>query len=61
LTANYPDYSAGFLTKPELGLAISASYLAAMLSSLMVGRAKVNSENIVKAGIILHRQVSCSP
>ncbi|MHB8101636.1 MAG: MFS transporter [Methanosarcina sp.] len=53
LTANYPDYSAGFLTKPELGLAISASYLAAMLSSLMVGRAKVNSENIVKAGIIL--------
>lgn len=53
LTANYPDYSAGFLTKPELGLAISASYLAAMLSSLTAGRADINSENIVKAGVIL--------
>ncbi len=53
LTANYPDYSAGFLTKPELGLAISASYLAAMLSSLIAGRADINSKNIVRAGIIL--------
>ena len=40
LTANYPNYSAGFLTKPELGLAISASYMAAMLSSLMAGKNK---------------------
>ncbi len=53
LTANYPDYSAGFLTKPELGLAISASYLAAMLSSLIAGRIKVSSKIIVKIGIIL--------
>jgi MFS family permease len=53
LTANYADYSAGFLTKPELGLAISASYLAAMFSSLIAGRAKVNSKSIVRAGIIL--------
>ena len=53
LTANYADYSAGFLTKPELGLAISASYLAAMLSSLIAGRIAVNSKNIVKAGIVL--------
>ena len=53
LTANYADYSAGFLTKPELGLAISASYLAAMFSSLIAGRAEVNSKNIVRAGIIL--------
>ena len=44
LTANYADYSAGFLTKPELGLAISASYLAAMFSSLAAGRVKVNSK-----------------
>lgn len=53
LTANYPDYSAGFLTKPELGLAISASYLAAMLSSLVAGRADINYKNMVRAGIIL--------
>ncbi len=53
LTANYADYSAGFLTKPELGLAISASYLAAMFSSLIAGRAKVNSKSIVRSGIIL--------
>jgi len=53
LTSNYADYSASFLTKPELGLAISASYLAAMLSSLATGRTKVKNENIVRAGIIL--------
>ena len=53
LTANYADYSAGFLTKPELGLAISASYLAAMFSSLVAGRLKVNSKSIVRLGIIL--------
>jgi MFS family permease len=52
LTANYPDYSAGFLTKPELGLAISASYLAAMLSSLIAGRVRVSSKSIVRSGII---------
>jgi MFS family permease len=53
LTANYADYSAGFLTKPELGLAISASYMAAMFSSLVAGRLKVNSKSIVRSGIIL--------
>lgn len=53
LTANYADYSVNFLTKPELGLAIAASYLAAMLSSLIVGRIKVNYKSIIKAGIIL--------
>jgi MFS family permease len=52
LSANYADYSAGFLTKPELGLAISASYLAAMLSSLIAGRANINYKNIVRTGII---------
>jgi MFS family permease len=53
LTANYPNYSADFLTKPELGLAISASYLAAMLSSLIAGKTKMNYKSMVKAGIIL--------
>jgi MFS family permease len=53
LTSNYADYSAGFLTKPELGLAISVSYLAAMLSSLTAGRTRADYENIVRAGIIL--------
>ncbi|HWR25513.1 MAG TPA: MFS transporter [Methanosarcina sp.] len=53
LTANYPDYSAGFLTKPELGLAISASYIAAMLSSLIAGRMDMSPKNIVKTGIII--------
>ncbi|MGI5992967.1 MAG: MFS transporter [Methanosarcina sp.] len=53
LTVNYPDYSADFLTKPELGLAISASYLAAMLSSLIAGRTSINSKNTVRIGITL--------
>lgn len=53
VTANYPDYSAGFLTKPELGLAISASYLTAMLSSLIAGRMNMDYKIVVKAGIIL--------
>ncbi len=53
LTSNYPDYSAGFLTKPELGIAISVSYLAAMLSSLAAGRTRAKNRNIVRAGIIL--------
>jgi MFS family permease len=53
LTANYPDYSAACLTKPELGLAISVSYVAAMLSSLIAGRANRSSRGIVKSGIIL--------
>lgn len=53
LTSNYPDYSAGFLTKPELGLAISASYIAAMLSSLAAGRTGADYKKIVRTGIIL--------
>ncbi len=53
LTANYPNYSADFLTKPELGLAISASYLAAMLSSLIAGKTGINSKNTVRIGITL--------
>ncbi|MDD3246082.1 MAG: MFS transporter [Methanosarcina sp.] len=53
LTSNYPDYSADFLTKPELGLAISASYIAAMLSSLAAGRSSADYKKIVRTGIIL--------
>ncbi len=53
LTSNYADYSAGFLTKPELGLAISASYLAAMFSSLAAGRTRADYKSIIRAGIIL--------
>lgn len=53
LTSNYAEYSASFLTKPELGLAISASYIAAMLSSLAAGRTKIKNENIVRIGVIL--------
>ncbi len=53
LTSNYPDYSADFLTKPELGLAISASYIAAMLSSLAAGRSGADYKKIVRTGIIL--------
>ncbi|WP_235284891.1 MFS transporter [Methanosarcina sp. 2.H.T.1A.15] len=53
LTSNYPDYSADFLTKPELGLAISASYIAAMLSSLAAGRASADYKKIIRTGIVL--------
>lgn len=53
LNSNYADYSAGFLTKPELGFAISASYLAAMLSSLAAGKTKAKNKSIIRAGIVL--------
>ncbi|WP_440947184.1 MFS transporter [Methanosarcina sp. T3] len=53
LTANYADYSADFLTKPELGLAIAASYVAAMLSSLAAGRTGADYQKIVRAGLVL--------
>lgn len=53
LTSNYADYSAGFMTKPELGLAISVSYLAAMFSSLAAGRTRADYKSIIRAGIIL--------
>jgi len=51
LTANFPEYSADFLTKPEIGLAISASYLAAMLGSLAAGRTKAGYKSIIRMGI----------
>jgi MFS family permease len=53
LTANYADYSAEFLSKPELGLAISGSYIAAMFSSLLAGRVEASSKNIIRTGIAL--------
>ncbi|WP_281085499.1 MFS transporter [Methanosarcina acetivorans] len=53
LTANYADYSADFLTKPELGLAIAASYVAAMLSSLAAGRTGADYKKIVRTGLVL--------
>lgn len=53
ITASYPDYSSGFLTKPELGLAIAASYLAAMLGSLAAGKVKIKSKYIIRTGITL--------
>ncbi len=53
LTANYADYSAEFLSKPELGLAISGSYIAAMFSSLLAGRVEASSKNIIRTGVIL--------
>jgi hypothetical protein len=53
LTANYADYSAEFLTKPELGLAIAASYVAAMLSSLAAGRTGADYKKIIKTGLVL--------
>ncbi|MCQ1537150.1 MFS transporter [Methanosarcina sp. KYL-1] len=53
LTASYPEYSSDFLSKPELGLAISASYLAAMLSSLAAGRTNAGYKNVIRMGITL--------
>lgn len=51
ITASYPEYSSGFLTKPELGLAISASYLAAMLGSLAAGKTDLEYKYIIRTGI----------
>jgi len=51
LVASYPDYSADFLTKSELGTAIAGLYVSAMITSFMVSRLWVGYKTMIRAGM----------
>lgn len=51
LVAFYPDYSANFLTKSELGTAIAGLYVCAMITSFMVSRMLVSYRVMIRTGI----------
>lgn len=51
LVAFYPDYSADFLTKPELGTAISLIYIFAMVTSFAFGRSMMDHKTMIVVGL----------
>jgi MFS family permease len=51
LVAFYPDYSANFLTKSELGTAIAGLYVCAMITSFMVSRMLVSYRVMIRTGM----------
>lgn len=53
LVSLYPDYSIDFLTKTELGIAISLLYLSTMFSSLIIARFNFDYDELIKKGIII--------
>ncbi|WP_445475759.1 MFS transporter [Methanococcoides methylutens] len=53
LVSLYPEYSSDFLTKTELGIAVSLLYLSTMISSITVARFNFNYDELIKKGIII--------
>jgi len=51
LIAYYPDYSADFLTKAQLGSSIASLYVSAMITSFFIGRFSVGEGTMVRIGI----------
>lgn len=51
LIAYYPDYSADFLTKTQLGSSIASLYICAMITSLLIGRFSIGEGSMVRIGI----------
>ncbi|HJH32420.1 MAG TPA: MFS transporter [Methanosarcinaceae archaeon] len=51
LVAFYPDYSAGILTKTELGATIAGLYVSAMITSLVVSRSFIGYNTMIRAGM----------
>ncbi len=51
LIAYYPDYSADFLTKAQLGSSIASLYICAMITSLLIGRFSVGEGTMIRIGI----------
>ncbi len=51
LIANYPDYSADFLTKAQLGGSIASLYICAMITSLLIGRYSIGEKTMIRIGI----------
>ncbi|AKB38207.1 Multidrug resistance protein B [Methanosarcina siciliae C2J] len=51
LIAYYPEYSLEFLTKAQLGGAISSLYICAMAASLLVGRFRIKEKVIIGIGL----------
>ncbi|KGK99632.1 hypothetical protein LI82_01280 [Methanococcoides methylutens] len=53
LVSLYPEYSSSFLTKTELGIAISLLYFSTMISSLTIARFNFSYEELIKKGILI--------
>ncbi len=51
LIAYYPDYSADFLTKAQLGSSIASLYICAMITSLLIGRFSIGEKTMIRIGI----------
>ncbi|WP_440956533.1 MFS transporter [Methanosarcina sp. Mfa9] len=51
LIAYYPDYSADFLTKAQLGSSIASLYICAMITSLLIGRFSIGERTMIRIGI----------
>ncbi|MFY1110553.1 MAG: MFS transporter [Methanosarcinaceae archaeon] len=51
LIAYYPDYSANFLTKAQLGSSIASLYICAMITSLLIGRFSIGERTMIRIGI----------
>ncbi|MCQ1537151.1 MFS transporter [Methanosarcina sp. KYL-1] len=51
MIAYYPDYSAGLLTKAQLGSSIASLYVCAMITSLGVGRFAIGEWSMIRIGI----------
>ncbi|SET08974.1 Predicted arabinose efflux permease, MFS family [Methanococcoides vulcani] len=53
LVSLYPEYSSDFLTKTELGIAISLLYLSTMISSITIARFNFSYDELIKKGIFI--------
>ncbi len=51
LIAYYPDYSANFLTKAQLGSSIASLYICAMITSILIGRFSIGEKTMIRVGI----------
>lgn len=50
--ALYPDYSTGFLSKTELGIAIAGMYASSMATNIIAGRVQLHYNTMIMAGLL---------
>jgi len=51
--ALYPDYSAGLLSKVELGMALAGMYASSMITNLIAGRIRLHYGLMIRSGLSL--------
>lgn len=49
----YPDYSAGLLSKAELGMALASMYASSMITTLIAGRIRLHYGIMIRSGLLL--------